>query len=244
MRAFEVPVRKDVDTLTENNISYVPVRPFVEVSFKNQSKRTVTADGANPTWNQDLYFSVMFVNTLRRAKILVFFLLLIDKLENFRGPNESTFHINNTHSFEDSLHIHLFDEIIVDILEDERMRDTTIHQRIERNWLGSLRIPFSTLYFNHQVSQKPLFYQILIIYRRMTGIKTNLSQVEGTFQLYSPPFLLGYDRQTSSTSSDHSYLRNSTFLTLFIIVQPPLSPPDPIMVHKYRAPLHAKTDLV
>lgn len=55
-------------------------------------------------------------------------------------------------SFSDSLHIHLFDEIIVDILEDERMRDTTIHQRLDRNWLGSLRIPFSTLYFNHQVS--------------------------------------------------------------------------------------------
>ncbi len=55
-------------------------------------------------------------------------------------------------------------------------------------------------------------------------------QVEGTFQLYSPPFLLGYDRQASLASSDQSHLRNSTFLALFIIVQPPLSPPDPIMV--------------
>lgn len=59
VRAFEVPIRKDVDTLTENNISYVPVRPFVEVSFRGQTKRTVTADGPNPTWNQDLCFSLM-----------------------------------------------------------------------------------------------------------------------------------------------------------------------------------------
>ncbi|XP_065204032.1 coiled-coil and C2 domain-containing protein 2A [Planococcus citri] len=178
VRAFEVPIRKDVDTLTEDNISYVPVRPFVEVTFKGQTKRTVTADGPNPTWNQDLHFSLM-------------------------GPNDGSFQVSNMQSFGDSLHIHLFDEIIVDILEDERIRDTTIHQRLDRNWLGSLRIPFSTLYFNHQV--------------------------EGTFQLYSPPFLLGYDRQVSLASSEQSHLRNSTFLTLFIIVQPPLSPPDPIM---------------
>lgn len=58
-------------------------------------------------------------------------------------------------------------------------------------------------------------------------------QVEGTFQLYSPPFLLGYDRQVSLASSEQSHLRNSTFLTLFIIVQPPLSPPDPIMVSQF-----------
>lgn len=68
-----------------------------------------------------------------------------------RGPNDGSFQVSNMQSFGDSLHIHLFDEIVVDILEDERMRDTTIHQRLDRNWLGSLRIPFSTLYFNHQV---------------------------------------------------------------------------------------------
>lgn len=69
----------------------------------------------------------------------------------FSGPNDGGFQISNMHSFSDNLHIHLFDEILVDILQDERMRDTTIHQRVERNWLGSLRIPFSTLYFKHQV---------------------------------------------------------------------------------------------
>ncbi|KAK7590099.1 hypothetical protein V9T40_001712 [Parthenolecanium corni] len=69
-------------------------------------------------------------------------------------------------------------------------------------------------------------------------------RIEGTFQLYSPPFLFGYDRQPSLASSDHSHLRNSTFLTLFIIVQPPLSPPDPIMEHlECSEPLHLEQHL-
>ena len=59
VRAFEVPIRKDVDTLTEDTISYVPVRPFVEVTFRGQTKRTVTAHGPNPTWNQELQFSLL-----------------------------------------------------------------------------------------------------------------------------------------------------------------------------------------
>lgn len=61
VRAFEVPFRKVGDTLSEDSIKYVPVRPFVEVTFKGQTRRTVTADGPNPTWNQDLNFLLMFV---------------------------------------------------------------------------------------------------------------------------------------------------------------------------------------
>lgn len=58
IHAFEVPVRKDVDTVGGGQqgpqFSMVPVRPFVEVSFQGVSMRTTTAEGANPTWNQDL----------------------------------------------------------------------------------------------------------------------------------------------------------------------------------------------
>lgn len=58
VRAFEVPVRKDVDTMSVNGsiegFSLVNVRPFVEVSFKGIKARTTAAEGANPTWNQDL----------------------------------------------------------------------------------------------------------------------------------------------------------------------------------------------
>jgi len=58
IHAFEVPVRKDVDTVGRGRqdlqFSVVPVRPFVEVSFQGVSVRTTAAEGPNPTWNQDL----------------------------------------------------------------------------------------------------------------------------------------------------------------------------------------------
>lgn len=38
-------------------------------------------------------------------------------------------------------------------LQDDRERVTTVHQRIEKKWLGSLTIPFSTIYFNGKVKQ-------------------------------------------------------------------------------------------
>lgn len=58
VRAFQVPVRMDVDPLLDNGLSLVPVRPFVEVSLQNCKSRTTTAEGANPTWNQDLRIPV------------------------------------------------------------------------------------------------------------------------------------------------------------------------------------------
>lgn len=67
IRAFEVPVRKTTDSLlgsasipSTSNLGFatVAVRPFVEVSFQGSSFRTTTAEGANPTWNQDLQIPV------------------------------------------------------------------------------------------------------------------------------------------------------------------------------------------
>ncbi|KAI5694892.1 hypothetical protein M8J75_007313 [Diaphorina citri] len=174
VRAFEIPIRKDVDAISEDKISMVPVRPFVEVSFEGFSARTTTAEGANPTWNQDLIIPIL--------------------------PATSDFSPGALQNITSCLHVHLFDEIVVDLIEDEAQRENNIHQRLERNWLGSLTIPFSTLYFN--------------------------SKIEGTFKLYSPPFLLGYDRSTSCEEA--SYLRHSTFLTLILMVQPPLNPPEPL----------------
>ncbi len=61
----------------------------------------------------------------------------------------------------------MFDEVFTDILEDDRKRSTNIHQRREKRWLGSLKIPFSTVYVNQKV--------------------------EGTFRLEVPIMLLGYE---------------------------------------------------
>ena len=50
-----------------------------------------------------------------------------------------------------NIYINLFDEVVVDILEDDRKRATTLHHRIEKRWLGKLTIPFSTLIIRQMV---------------------------------------------------------------------------------------------
>nr|XP_018907512.1 PREDICTED: coiled-coil and C2 domain-containing protein 2A [Bemisia tabaci] len=163
--AFEIPIRQDVDTIIDDKFQLIPVHPFVEVSFQNKSYRTTSAEGSNPTWNQDLVISLKTTNI-------------------------------DLSMLNEVIYIHLFDEVVIDLLEDDRLKGTMIHQRFERHWLGSLSIPFSTLYHNFRI--------------------------EGTFQLYSPPCLLGYERLVSAHS------RNATFLTLFIMLQPVINPPPPV----------------
>ncbi|XP_014248384.1 coiled-coil and C2 domain-containing protein 2A [Cimex lectularius] len=162
-RAFEVPVRKEEDKTSED-FQVVAVRPFVEVTFQDQRRRTPTGEGPNPTWNQDLHIPVHCPAGIQ--------------------------------SVQDSLHFHLYDETLVDLVEDDRLRETNIHQRMGRYWLGSFRIPFSYLYQS--------------------------SRIEGTFQLYSPPVLLGYTRESKE-------FRDSTFLSIFVMVHPPLHPPAPFL---------------
>ena len=44
-----------------------------------------------------------------------------------------------------NIHFNLFDEVVVDILEDDRKRGSTMHYRVEKKWLGKFTLPFSTL---------------------------------------------------------------------------------------------------
>ncbi|KAL1129085.1 hypothetical protein AAG570_013616, partial [Ranatra chinensis] len=168
VRAFEVPARKDAEIQIATDALLVPVRPFVEVTFQGNRCRTTTAEGPNPTWNQDLHIPI-------------------------KSP-QGGISLSGFYAIKDSIHCHLYDETVIDLIEDDRERETNVHHRLERHWLGSLRIPFAALYTN--------------------------SRLEGTFELYSPPVLLGYERESKD-------FRNTTFLTLFITVHPPLHPPEP-----------------
>jgi len=40
---------------------------------------------------------------------------------------------------------------ILNQLKDERDRDHVVHKKIMRYWLGTLKIPFSTIYFKSKV---------------------------------------------------------------------------------------------
>ena len=187
-QASDLPIRKRVTNesrmFSDSNIggtpSLITLRPFVEISFQREHRSTFVTDGPNPHWNQELIVPLKVLN------------------------NE--FSANNLRQISDIVYFNVFDEIIVDILEDDRLRDTNIHQRLERRWLGSFQIPFSTIYSN--------------------------SRVEGKFKLNVPSVLLGYKKEQSYSqhidpSSAMSISQNTdkdSYLSIFITVEPPLAP--------------------
>lgn len=147
------------------------VCPFVEVIFNRESVRTSTAQGPQPTWNETLSLT-------------------------FKPFNDDLSPTNLT-KISDSLYLNLFDEVSTPIRGGGGGggSDSERSIRLERRWLGSLRIPFSTLYLN--------------------------SRVEGTFCLSVPPILFGYDYESrapssssyTGTSSSGASRRPSTFGT-------------------------------
>jgi len=151
------------------------VSPFVEVAFEDTVLRTTTSSGANPSWNEDLSMS-------------------------YELP-EKNYSSNKHDKAGEILHISLFDEILVDILEDARERATTIHQRIQKQFMGSIQIPFSTL--------------------------RQRQKIEGTFQLKVPQYLLGYSPPRSQNNQEVTFEGRQQEspkcqLQLFISLDPPL----------------------
>lgn len=103
-------------------------------------------------------------------------------------------------------------QILVDILDDDRLRDLSIHQRYERHWLGGFSIPFQVVLKWSKVNIFTEAIKISVCYMVRYDY-----QIEGTFALNVPLAPIGYqyDKQNNS----------GPLLTVLISITPAISPP-------------------
>lgn len=156
----------------------------MEIQFQRNKQRTSCQEGPSPQWNESV--------TLQ-----------------FEPPNND-YRPENLQNVRDNIYLNIFDEVTIDMLQDDRERSNKVYQRKERKWLGTLTIPFSALYQN-------------IV-------------VEGKFFVRTPILNFGYGVQSYSSTNNGKLqvVSNDAILELYLTLEPALVQP-PALVPKVRS---------
>uniref|UniRef100_H3BVM0 Coiled-coil and C2 domain containing 2A n=1 Tax=Tetraodon nigroviridis TaxID=99883 RepID=H3BVM0_TETNG len=130
VRGYNIPVRWNNNSKysfedSEWFFNEMQVRPFVEVSFQHTVLQTSTAEGRNPSWNQQLQLPVS-------------------------APN-GNYSASSLQSVGDEVFINIFDEIVYSTAVKDRQRGTSVQTQVVKHWLGFVRFPFSTIYSQSRI---------------------------------------------------------------------------------------------
>lgn len=119
-----------------------PARVFVEVRFQNQCVQTTVVEGRHANWQETLYLNIYQDHDTRGR----------------RGALPSY----DFKQIVDFIELSLFDQILTQLDFDDREANT-LHQQMERRWLGSVKIPFAAVYALGKIDgligiEAPLFH--------------------------------------------------------------------------------------